>query len=89
MLLQHSTMSHHDETLQPPNKFKNPEKLDEDEDEEDEDVDTRFLDVCVDGDVEDLVQLLEEMARAGETLGPDIINCVDNSGRVSRSKVSI
>ncbi len=44
--------------------------------------DTRFLDVCVDGDVEDLVQLLEEMARAGETLSPDILNCVDPSGRV-------
>ena len=45
--------------------------------------DTRFLEVCIDGDVEDLVQLLEEMARAGETLRPDILNCIDTSGRVS------
>lgn len=50
-------------------------------DEDDED-DARFLDVCIDGDVEDLVQLLEEMARAGETLGPDILNCLDPTGRV-------
>ena len=48
-------------------------------------MDTRFLEVCIDGDVEDVVQLLEEMARAGETLGPEILNCVDSSGRVSSS----
>ena len=53
----------------------------EDEDEYDED--TRFLDVCTDGDIEDLVSLLEDMARAGETLGPDMLNCVDSTGRVS------
>ena len=51
------------------------------EDEEEED--SRFLEVCVDGDVEDLVQLLEEMARVGETLTPEILNFADNSGRVS------
>ena len=52
-------------------------------DENSEFLDTRFLEVCIDGDVEDLVQLLEEMARAGETLRPDILNCIDTSGRVS------
>ena len=52
-------------------------------------MDTRFLEVCIDGDVEDVVQLLEEMARAGETLGPEILNCVDSSGRVSSSREDI
>ena len=52
-------------------------------------MDTRFLEVCIDGDVEDVVQLLEEMARAGETLGPEILNCVDSSGRVSSPREDI
>ena len=47
------------------------------------DEDTRFLEVCIDGDVEELVQLFEEIARAGETLEPNDLNCVDHSGRVS------
>ena len=46
-------------------------------------MDTRFLEVCIDGDVEDLVQLFEEIARRGETLGYEDLNCADNSGRVS------
>ncbi len=56
---------------------------DEEEDEEDEEEDSRFLGVCMDGDVEDLVALLEEMARAGETLTPQMLNYADSSGRVS------
>ena len=51
---------------------------------DDDDTDTRFLEVCSDGDVEDLVQLFEELANAGETLGPEDLNCVDPSGRVSQ-----
>ena len=58
------------------------ENVDTDEYEEEEE-DTRFLDVCMDGDVEDMVQLLEEMAAAGETLGSDMLNCADCTGRVS------
>ena len=46
-------------------------------------LDTRFLEVCIDGDVEDLVQLFEEIARNGETLGYEDLNCADSSGRVS------
>ena len=53
------------------------------EDFQDGFVDTRFLEVCIDGDVEDLVQLFEEIARRGETLGYEDLNCADNSGRVS------
>ena len=52
-----------------------------DSDEYDEE-DTRFLDVSMDGDIEDLVQLLEEMAQAGETLSVDMLNCADSTGRV-------
>ena len=58
------------------------ENVDTDEYEEEEE-DTRFLDVCMDGDVEDMVQLLEEMAAAGETLDSDMLNCADSTGRVS------
>lgn len=55
------------------------------EDEEDEDLeDIRFLDVCIDGDVDDLVQLLEEMAKDGEMLTPEMLNCPDQSGRVRK-----
>ena len=54
-----------------------------DTDEYDEDEDTRFLDVCMDGDIEDLVQLLEEMAQAGETLSTEMLNCADSTDRVS------
>ena len=56
----------------------------EEEFNDDEECDTRFLEVCIDGDIEDLVQLLEQLARAGETLGPDDLNCSDGSGRVSQ-----
>ena len=62
------------------------EIVDTDEYEEE---DTRFLDVCVDGDIEDLVQLLEEMAQAGETLSVEMLNCADSTGRVSKSNISI
>jgi len=48
-------------------------------------VDTRFLEVCIDGDVEDLVALFEEIARNGETLGHEDLNCADNSGRTAVS----
>ena len=57
------------------------DNVDKDEYEEE---DTRFLDVCVDGDIEDLVQLLEEMAQAGETLSVEMLNCADSTGRVSK-----
>ena len=40
----------------------------------------------MDGDVDDLVALLEEMAAAGETLTPDMLNYADASGRVRRKK---
>ena len=43
----------------------------------------RFLEVCLDGDVEDLVQLFEEMARIGAAITPDLLNNPDGSGRVS------
>lgn len=56
----------------------------EDEEEEFEELDTRFLEVCIDGDVEDLVQLFEEISRSGEILSSDDLNCADNSGRVSQ-----
>ena len=55
--------------------------------DEDEEEDTRFLEVCMEGDIEDLVQLLEEMAQAGETLGVDMLNCADSTGRVSLKKL--
>ena len=45
------------------------------------------LKVCIDGDVEDLVALFEEIARNGETLGHEDLNCADNSGRVSFKKL--
>jgi hypothetical protein len=45
------------------------------------------LKVCIDGDVEDLVALFEEIARNGETLGMEDLNCADNSGRVSFKKL--
>ena len=61
------------------------EDYDEGEEEEYEEEDSRFLDVCIDGDVEDLVGLMEDMARAGETLGPDMLNCIDATGRVGLS----
>ena len=48
-----------------------------------EEEDTRFLDVCMDGDIDDLVQLLEEMAQGGETLSIEMLNCPDSTGRVS------
>lgn len=48
-------------------------------------VDTRFLEVCIDGDVEDLVALFEEIARNGETLGLEDLNCADKSGRTAVS----
>ena len=57
------------------------DNVDSDEYEEE---DTRFLDVCMDGDIEDLVQLLEEMAQAGETLSVEMLNCADSTGRVSK-----
>ena len=58
--------------------------LAEEEDDLVEDVlDSRFLEVCIDGDVEDLVVLLEDMAKHGEMLTPDLINLPDASGRVS------
>ena len=60
----------------------------EEEFNDDEECDTRFLEVCIDGDIEDLVQLLEQLARAGETLGPDDLNCSDGSGRVSQLNFS-
>ena len=62
------------------------ETVDTDEYEEE---DTRFLDVCMDGDIEDLVQLLEEMAQAGETLGADMLNCADTTGRVSKKTLTV
>ena len=40
----------------------------------------------MDGDVDDLVALLEEMAAAGETLTPDMLNYADASGRVRRKE---
>ena len=55
-----------------------------DTDEYDEEEDTRFLDVCMDGDIEDLVQLLEEMAQAGETLSNEMLNCADSTERVRK-----
>lgn len=55
---------------------------DEDEDEELDD-DARLLEVCLEGDVEDLVGLLEEMANRGETLSEEMLNYPDQSGRVS------
>ena len=55
----------------------------ESEAEDFDELDTRFLEVCIDGDVEELIQLFEEIARAAETLEPNDLNCVDNSGRVS------
>ncbi len=36
----------------------------------------------MDGDVDDLVGLLEEMAAGGETLTPEMLNYADPSGRV-------
>ena len=47
---------------------------------------THLTIVCIDGDVEDLVALFEEIARNGETLGHEDLNCADNSGRVSFKK---
>ena len=44
----------------------------------------RFMEVCLDGDVEDLVQLFEEMARIGEPITPVMLNIPDASGRVRR-----
>lgn len=59
---------------------------DEDDDEdEDFDPDARLLEVCLEGDVEDLVGLMEDMARAGEALTRDMLNYADQSGRVSGS----
>ena len=53
-------------------------------DEYEDDENARLLDVCIDGDVEDLVALLEEMAANGETLNEDMLNYPDQSGRVSK-----
>eukprot|EP00094_Tigriopus_californicus_P011980 TCALIF_11574-PA protein Name:"Protein of unknown function" AED:0.23 eAED:0.23 QI:0/0.33/0/0.75/1/1/4/0/317 len=50
-------------------------------DDEEIEEEARFLVVCIDGDVEDLVLLLEDMARAGETLTKEMLNYPDNSGR--------
>ena len=47
--------------------------------------DNRFLEVCQDGDVEDLVQLFEEMARIGEPISQEMLNTPDGSGRVRTS----
>jgi len=58
------------------------EEVEDEDEEEEEDEDARFLEVCADGDVEDLVALLEEMARADETLTPNMLNYADPSGRV-------
>lgn len=58
-------------------------------DDEEIDEEARFLVVCIDGDVEDLVLLLEDMARAGETLTKEMLNYPDNSGRVSLPRVTI
>ncbi len=49
---------------------------------EESDDDCRFLEVCMDGDVEDLVGLLEELARGGEALTAAMLNMPDQSGRV-------
>jgi hypothetical protein len=46
--------------------------------------DNRFLEVCQDGDVEDLVQLFEEMARIGEPISQEMLNTPDGSGRVRK-----
>ena len=51
--------------------------------EYEDDENARLLDVCIDGDVEDLVALLEEMAANGETLNEEMLNYPDQSGRVS------
>ena len=61
---------------------------DDDVEEEDVDDDARFLEVCSDGDVDDLVALLEDMAEAGETLTANMLNYPDASGRVSE-KITI
>ena len=55
-----------------------------DDDEDDDVMDSRFLEVCMDGDVEDLVQLFEEIARSGEILTAKDLNCIDASGRVPK-----
>jgi hypothetical protein len=44
------------------------------------------MDVCLDGDVEDLVQLFEEMARIGQPIKPEMLNLPDASGRVRKLK---
>ena len=59
---------------------------DETDNDEEYEVDTRFLAVCMDGDVDDLVHLLELMAQAGETLGMDMLNYADHTGRVSTKR---
>ena len=57
---------------------------DEDSLEYEDDENARLLDVCIDGDVEDLVALLEEMAADGEALSEEMLNYPDQSGRVSQ-----
>ena len=64
---------------------------DEEEEEEELDacIDARFLHLCIDGDVEDLVCLLEDMARVGEMLTPEIINLTDSSGKVTTTLANV
>ena len=92
--LQERTMSPEDvELTDNENSFEEKYSCDDEEDdnvdtdEYDDDEDTRFLDVCMDGDIEDLVQLLEEMAQAGETLSTEMLNCADSTDRVRMIKV--
>ena len=60
---------------------------DEDSLEYEDDENARLLDVCIDGDADDLVALLEEMAADGEALSEEMLNYPDQSGRVSQLSV--
>jgi hypothetical protein len=40
----------------------------------------------MDGDVDDLMGLMEEMARSGETLTAEMLNYPDQSGRVGTKR---
>ena len=62
-------------------------KDDPDDFEDDLDEDARLLEVCMDGDLEDLVALLEDMAAQGETLTSHILNYTDQSGRVRQNQL--
>ena len=83
MLLQNNMQEANCDRMIVNNDDDDEDEHDDEASEDEDDEDARFLDVCIDGDVEDLDQLLEEMARAGETLGPEILNCLDHTGRVS------